>query len=269
MGESEGALMGWGGRWRAFQEYWGLGRSLAIYYGIPFQDLALARLYGQFIRPGDLCFDLGAHLGSRVRLWSRLGARVVAVEPQPRCMGLLRRWYGRRPGVVLLEAAVGAAPGTMALLVSRRNPTVSTLSSDWQARVQQTAGFAGVRWDGEVPVRVTTLDALIAEHGAPAFCKIDVEGGEGAVLAGLSQALPALSFEYLPATADLAAACIGRLSQLGAYEYNWTVSEWPWLRGRRWLGGGEMARLLLGMPRGASAGDVYARLVAREGAIRS
>ena len=41
------------------------------------------RLYGQFVRPGDLVFDVGAHVGDRIAAFRRLGARVVAVEPQP------------------------------------------------------------------------------------------------------------------------------------------------------------------------------------------
>ena len=44
---------------------------------------AMDRLYGQFVRPGDLVFDIGAHVGDRVASFRRLGARVVAVEPQP------------------------------------------------------------------------------------------------------------------------------------------------------------------------------------------
>ncbi len=37
------------------------------------------RFYRQFMRPGDLCFDIGARR-RRVRTWTGLGARVVAVE---------------------------------------------------------------------------------------------------------------------------------------------------------------------------------------------
>lgn len=253
--------MPWHPGWTALQQHYGLGRSLLIYYLIPFQHAGLARLYRQFIRPGDLCFDIGAHVGSRIRVWSRLGARVVALEPHPQCMDLLRRLYGRRPDVLLCEQAVGATSGQATLWISRHNPTVSTLSHAWQQRVHQTRGFAAVRWETSVSVPVTTLETLIAQYGLPAFCKIDVEGAECEVLAGLSQALPALSFEYLPATMDLAVACIERLSQLGEYEYNWTVSEWPWLRARRWLHPRAMIAQLERLPRDHVGGDIYARLV--------
>ena len=41
------------------------------------------RLYGRFVQPGDFVFDIGAHVGDRVASFQRLGARVVAAEPQP------------------------------------------------------------------------------------------------------------------------------------------------------------------------------------------
>ena len=41
------------------------------------------QLYARFVKPGDLVFDIGAHVGDRVAAFRRLGARVVALEPQP------------------------------------------------------------------------------------------------------------------------------------------------------------------------------------------
>jgi FkbM family methyltransferase len=180
-------------RWR------GLGRSLLIYYGNPLKLRSMQQFYAQFIRPGDLCFDVGAHVGNRILVWSRLGARIVAVEPQPVCLDLLRRWYGNRPQVHLVGEAVGATPGRQTLRISAANPTVTTLSSEWIASVQKSDGFARVQWEESATVEVTTLDTLITRFGQPAFCKIDIEGYEAAALAGLSQPLAALSFEFIPA----------------------------------------------------------------------
>ena len=61
-------------------------------------------------------------------------------------------------------------------------------------------------------VEVTTLDRLIAIYGAPTFCKIDVEGSELQVLEGLTEALPALSFEFLPVSIKRAYGCIDPVS---------------------------------------------------------
>ena len=230
-----------------------------MYYGVPLRNRALARFYTQFVRPGDLCFDIGAHVGNRLWALSRLGARVVALEPQPQCMRLLRRWYGHHPDIELIEQAVGAAPGTRTLFVSERTPTVTTLSQNWITAVGATPGFAGVRWDRSIPVCVNTLDGLIARYGEPAFCKIDVEGTELDVLRGLSHPLKALSFEYIPAATDIAVACVDRLGALGPYEYNWSPGELPRLRSSTWLGPAQMANLLRRMPVRERSGDVYAR----------
>ena len=246
---------------RSIQYFLGFSFSFLIYYCLPFHHRALIRIYAPFISRDDLCFDLGAHLGDRIRAWSKLGARIIALEPHPGSMNWLRRWYGHDRHVALLEQAVGVHSGTATLWVSRLTPSVSTLSFQWLTTVRQVPRFAGVRWNEQVSVTVTTLDALIAQYGKPAFCKIDVEGAELDVLKGLSQALPALSFEYIPAMIETALGCIDRLGQLGNYEYNWRVSEWTRLRSSVWLSPSDMAARLRGMSRDDNSGDVYARLV--------
>lgn len=238
----------------------GLVRSILIYYANPFKLRRMRRFYAQFIRPGDLCFDVGAHVGNRLFVWTQLGARVVGIEPQPRCAALLQRWYGRNPQVTLVADAVGAAPGTQTLWVSGATPTVTTLSREWIAAVQQADSFTGVSWDGAVPVTVTTLDELIGRYGVPAFSKIDVEGYELEVLRGLSQPLPALSFEYVPAARDLAAGCVKRLTELGDYEYNWSLGEQHRWQCPQWLGADRTAEFLTGLAVDDPSGDIYARL---------
>ncbi|GHJ49269.1 hypothetical protein Cs7R123_66110 [Catellatospora sp. TT07R-123] len=243
---------------------WGLTRSLAMYHGIPGRHRRMRRFYAQFLRPGDLAFDIGAHVGSRVRPWRRLGARVLAIEPQPDCLRVLRLFFGRDPGVTVLPVAVGAHAGHAALALSSASPTVSTLSRDWIDTVTADRSFAGVRWDRTVEVPVTTLDELIARHGEPAFCKIDVEGYEVDVLRGLSRPLRALSFEYLPMAHDAMPAALDLIERLGAqasgYEYNYAPVETMHLASDRWLDADDLLTLLdRYRPRNRS-GDVYARL---------
>lgn len=244
---------------RRLAELAGLLRSLAIYYR-PGRIGRLSAFYHAFIQPGDLCFDVGAHVGNRVLAWRRLGARVVAVEPQPALMGYLRRRYGSDPAVMLVEEAVGAQPGTAVLRGDPRNPTVASLSDDWIAAVSADPGFAGVSWSEAQPVPVTTLDRLIERYGEPAFCKIDVEGYELEALRGLSRPLAGLSFEFIPARIDLARGCVQRLSALGEYAYNWFPGESHRWASERWLDTAAMLGHLDALGRGRESGDVFARL---------
>jgi FkbM family methyltransferase len=238
----------------------GIARSLLIYYGQPWREGRRREFYGQFIRPGSLCFDVGSHLGDRIRTWRHLGGRVVAIEPQPACLSVLRRFYGRDPQVTILPHAIGAKEGNATLHVSEATPTVSTISEDWIRDVQVDTRFATVRWDRHVEVKVETLDQLIQRYGLPDFVKIDVEGSELEVLKGLSAPVPALSFEYLGAVVERSVACVERLGELGAYEFRTSWVETTRWTQPRWLSSKEITEWLRDLPVMSRSGDVYARL---------
>ncbi len=248
---------------------WGIARSLVIYHGQPGRHRRLVNFYRQFLGPGDIAFDLGAHVGSRVRAWRKLGARVVAVEPQPDCLRVLLLVFGRDRGVTIVPVAVGAKPGTARLAVSTRTPTVSSMSPSWIESVTADRSFARVRWDTSVEVQVRTLDELVATHGEPDFCKIDVEGSEVEVLAGLSRPVRGLSFEYLPPAHDAALEALERVQRLGDYEFNYSPVETVQLVSERWFDPAQLVSVLeKHRPLGRS-GDVYARLRSADGSHRS
>jgi FkbM family methyltransferase len=238
---------------------WGILRSLVIYLR-PGRQRGLQRLYAPFVKSGDLVFDIGAHVGDRSRAFLGLGARVVAVEPQPQLHPWLARTLGGNPRAQILPEAVGAQPGRAELAISRRNPTVSTLSEAWRSRLPEVhPGFRGVRWEDRVEVEVTTLDRMIERFGVPAFCKIDVEGYEEEVLKGLSQEIPALSFEFVAGGLDLASACVQRLEAIGGYEFNSIPGEKRRFHHPAWISGVAMRAWLSEGAEGFSSGDLYAR----------
>ena len=240
--------------------YLGIARSLGLYYGVPFRMSRMRSLYAGLVPHGGLCFDIGAHVGNRLRCFRSMGARVVALEPQPDFARILRLLYGRDPQVAILEAAVGAEPGQAMLLASVRTPTVTSLNPHWVAQVGNTLGFEHVDWTPGPRVQVVTLDSLVDRHGLPDFVKIDVEGHEAAVLTGLSHGLPALSFEYLPAARDLATACIDRLTTLGDYRYNWSIGETSRFASPHWVPPQAARHWLARLSPDAGSGDLYARL---------
>jgi FkbM family methyltransferase len=221
----------------------------------------LLELDGQFVRTGDLCYDIGANVGSRTELFLALGARVVAVEPQGSCFRPLQRRYGSDDRVTLVNEALGREPGTAEMLLSDAH-TISSMSMEWVRRVQASGRFSAHSWDERVRVPMTTLDALIEAHGEPSFCKIDVEGYEFEVLAGLSRPLRQLSFEFTPEFSDGALMCIDRLCELGPALFNFSFGDSGELALQEWVDGDEIIRCLGQVIPDGAFGDVYARAAA-------
>jgi len=218
------------------------------------------RLYTRFIRRGDLVFDIGAHVGDRVASFRRLGARVVAVEPQPAMVKVLKLFYGRGAEVAIETEAVGRNVGTTSMMINVDNPTVSSASLDFIDAARGAPGWENQRWTKSVSVPLTTLDELIDKHGVPAFIKIDVEGFEAEVLAGLTHVVNALSFEFTTIQRDVALACVERCIAMGYTRFNAALGESQNFVNADWVGGEEIVRWLTGLPYAANSGDVYAAL---------
>lgn len=237
-----------------------LRRSLDVYYGDGPRDTAMDNLYAGFLKPGALAFDIGSHVGDRIGSFRRCGARVVALEPQPLCARVIRAVYAGDTDVSLVESACGPKAGWLTLHINSANPTVTTASTDFVRAADGADGWQGQRWDQAIEVPVTTLDALIAAYGTPEFIKIDVEGFEADVLAGLSAPVPALSFEFTTIQRDVAHACLTRLSALGRYKFDVALGESQRLQLGRWVDASEMRSTIDALPHSANSGDVYAVL---------
>jgi len=239
---------------------YGFLRSLLIYYARPGLRRRLTEHYRPFIRPGAPAFDLGAHVGNRSLAFARLGAPVVAVEPQPDLVRFLRFLTRRRPEITVEPLAVGAWEGTVDLFVCRGNPTLSTTSREWRDRSARVAGFSRYSFDETVAIPQTTLDHLIDRYGEPAFIKIDVEGSEDEVLAGLSRPVAALSFEFLPQDREVALRALARVDALGDYRFNVSLGETLHLVwGEDWCDGERLREYLAEIPDDGPSGDIYAR----------
>jgi FkbM family methyltransferase len=235
---------------------WRLIRSLKAWSA---EDEARARFYSGFVRAGDTVFDVGANLGNRTKVFLGLRAKVIAVEPQPHCQAVLRTAWRHETRLTVVPAALGPSIGEADLRLAEAS-TIASMSSEWIDAVRTSGRFAQFHWENTIHVPVTTLDALIAEHGNPAFVKIDVEGFELQVLKGLTRPVHALSFEFTPECVDTALACMDWLGTLGTPRFNYSEGESMKLTFEEWVEAKFMATFLLELRNEKTRfGDIYAR----------
>lgn len=235
----------------------GVLKSRLIYDYKPFIQFRMKSFYSRFIQAGDLCFDIGAHTGNRSAVWLKMGAKVVAVEPQPVFINLIKNKLGHKKSFTLLPLCVGNKPMKARMQISYLHPAISTISDNW---VKVMKDFdPSVKFEESVEVEVNTLDWMIKKFGMPRFCKIDVEGYEEQVLSGLSKPIPSLSFEFFPTTHDRAVNCIEILEKLGSYLFNWSLIETFNFLNDKWLTADEMKSEILRYS-GRKSGDIYAVL---------
>jgi len=218
--------------------------------------------YRQFIPPGALVFDIGANVGHYALIFHHLQARIVAIEPQAQLADGLRRRFAGWKDLTIVQTALGAAPATATLHKAPGQSEIASLRPDVSERSRFSSLYQA---DAVETVPVTTLDAIIRQHGRPDFCKIDVEGFESEVLSGLGQSVPLLSFEVNREYWEVAARCLQQLSRLGDYRFNYALGEATTLGSPVWLSAEALARELTAHPDPLLWGDIYARLAPEPG----
>jgi FkbM family methyltransferase len=148
------------------------------------------------IPAGARIFDVGANKGFKAEVFARLASQVVCVEPDRTNVDVLRRKFRSNPSITIVDAAVGTEEGELMFNVIDAGSAYNTLSTKWIESLEQADGTRpALKLSEQYPVRVVTLDVLIARFGTPHYVKIDVEGFELEVMRGLSKPVPFVSFE--------------------------------------------------------------------------
>jgi FkbM family methyltransferase len=221
------------------------------------QSRLMRDFYSELLPKSALVFDIGANIGTMTRVFLSLGARVIAVEPNPDCA---RHIELTTPGnsVEVLQAAAGETNGLAVLKVSDRKDKMSSLSNEWREAVsRENADYAGM-WKREVTVPTITLDALIQRYGEPWYIKIDVEGYEEQVVKGLSQCPSLLSFEFSRVFLEPALKALDGAIFDDAV-FNYTLVDPVQFELRDWVGRDEVRSAILGLRDGAGLGDIFVK----------
>jgi FkbM family methyltransferase len=220
----------------------------------------MMQMFARFVKSGDLCFDVGANIGAYTDALLKLNVRVIAVEPQPACIDILQAKYRFHKSIQIVPMGLAEKAGEYEFMISN-NQLISSMSKEWTSALKQRGGkFAQAEWTTKTVVPVTTLDLLIKRYGTPTFCKIDVEGFEYEVLKGLSQPIQTLSLEFTPEFIQPINDCVNYLSNLGSYEFNYSLETTMQMVLSDWVSPIEMCEILSNLATTHRSGDVYACL---------
>ncbi|WP_353644948.1 FkbM family methyltransferase [Mesorhizobium sp. WSM2239] len=159
-------------RWHLYRKRKNSGRSGAL------------REFHEYLRKlpaGSVCVDCGANLGNITYLMRRKGSRVIAFEPDPVAVKILKRRFTNDPGITIIEKAVGGA-NRKAMFYQR---------PDVAGDIKHTKGSSLIKKRAHLDVAVAEVDVIdlpefIVSLGDPvALLKVDIEGAEAELLEAL------------------------------------------------------------------------------------
>jgi len=144
--------------------------GMNVWHRPEFFDKNQRKLFCDAIKPGSTVLDVGANVGIYTLLAAKRGARVFAIEADPKTVEILRRNVhvnGFDDRVTVFPIAVGEQEGTVTLF-----------------RFAENRGHSNL-FEGTDPVLVPcrTIDSL--DLPPIDVCKMDIEGSELPALKGM------------------------------------------------------------------------------------
>jgi len=143
----------------------------------------------------DVIYDIGANVGI-FALWAKHRfpeARIIAVEPEPKNVEVLREACDGLDGVTVIHAAVGKHPMYFRRGVDRGKHAFVSERPGYPEEMLAKATYMEL-----TNVAVVSLGELFATHGGEHyFVKVDTEGAEGSLIGDKAANAVLLDAEYV------------------------------------------------------------------------
>ena len=207
--------------------------------------------YSKLINKNDLCFDIGANIGMKSVCFLSLNARVIAFEPQTKCIPYLSQIKNFK--FQHYPFGVGSKDETKKLNLAN-HIEVATFSD----QMMNFYSTKSLKWDKTENVIVKKLDTLIEQFGLPNFCKIDTEGFELEIISNLSYTIPLIEFEFVEAFASDTVKIISVLEKDNTL-FNYNLNENPKFELKKWVNAKEMIRIFNKLPLNRLHGNVFVK----------
>ncbi len=207
--------------------------------------------YSQFLKPNNLCFDIGANIGRKSRFFLSLNTKVIAFEPQTACHKYLTKIKNKN--FQFHSFGVGAKDEIKELKIAN-HIEVATFSD----KMIDFYTTENLKWNKTEKVTVKKIDTLIEEFGLPDFCKIDTEGFEFEILSNLSYTIPVIEFEFAEAFIEETVALILILEKENTL-FNYNLNEKPKFELKKWVTAKEMTHILKKIPKNRLHGNIFVK----------
>ncbi len=154
--------------------------------------------YKDFLRSypskNNLIFDVGANMGHKSVVFSKLAKKVVAFEPSEKLFDHLKSRF-HNSNVSVFNYALGSTVSEAEIYLVEDNEAYNSLNRKHIETTAASRGIANLDTVKRKKIKVEVLENFILRYGVPKYIKIDVEGYELEVLKGIQSVVPLLSFE--------------------------------------------------------------------------
>jgi FkbM family methyltransferase len=211
----------------------------------------IKKFYSKLINKNELCFDIGANIGKKSEILLKIGANVMAFEPQKKCIPKLLLLKSKYKKFNFESLALDNKEGQKHLFLSNYSE-IATLSQSFVDIYK----YKNVHWTGKETVKTITINEAIKQFGNPYYCKIDVEGYEYEILSILKYKIPLIEFEVVAGFQEKAIDLIKLLNEKNT-SFNYTLNEHPEFKCTPWVKIDEITKIIRFFPKRLIHANVF------------